>query len=162
MKAIVAVDKNWGIGCNGNLLAYIPDDLKYFKRMTKNNVVVMGRKTLESLPGSKPLSLRENIVITRDINYSIENCIIFNDILTAVEEIVKIKDKDVFIIGGESIYKQFLPFVTECYVTKIDKEFDADTYFPNLEDLDWKLVEKSEKQFYNNIGYTWCKYVRIK
>lgn len=159
MKAIVAVDKNWGIGYKGNLLIHIPEDLKYFKRMTKNNVVVMGRKTLESLPGAKPLPYRKNIIISRDINYKIENCIVFNNILSAVKELSNYND-DVFVIGGEAIYKEFLPFVEECYVTMIDSEFEADTYFPNLENLDWKLVEKSDKQFYNNISYTWCKYIR--
>lgn len=162
MKAIVAVDKNWAIGCAGRLLTYIPDDLKYFKNMTSSKVVIMGRKTYESLPkGSRPLPNRHNIVITTSSNFEEEGVKVFNNLDKVIEYLKTFNSEDVFIIGGESIYRQFLPYINECYVTKIDYQFQADTYYPNLDNMnDWELFETSDEQTYFDITYTWNIYKR--
>lgn len=136
MNLIVAVDKNWGIGCDNKLLAHIPEDMKFFREMTMGKVVVMGRKTFESLPNGA-LPNRTNIVLSRDENFKADNVRIHNSI--------GIGDDSVFVIGGESIYKQYLPLCKRAYVTKIDAEFEADRYMENLDKHpDW-TVESSKK-----------------
>ena len=109
MNLIVAVDKNWAIGQDNKLLAHIPEDMKFFREKTMNQVVIMGRKTLESFPGENPLKNRINIVITTDKTYKKENAIIVSSIEEAIIEAKK-HNKDVFVIGGASIYKQMLIF----------------------------------------------------
>lgn len=138
MKAIVAVDKNWGIGKDGNLLVRIPEDMKNFKQTTINHVVIMGRKTMESM-GCKPLKDRLNIVLTRnyDINYPG-----FVFVHSETELIHYLKDHDLFgeswVIGGSEIYNLLLKYCMEVHITKIDAVFEADTYFNNLDtNKDW-------------------------
>lgn len=163
MKCIVAVDQNWGIGYKGNLLTHLPGDLKYFfKPKTLNKVVVMGRKTLESLPNQKPLVDRVNIVLTTDKTYKCDGAIICHSIEDVLQIIKNYPEDDVFIVGGESIYKQFLKMCDEIYVTKINKVFKADTYFPNLDKMkDWIIKWKSDIQKYPEIEYTWCSYEKV-
>lgn len=143
MKLIVAVDKNWAIGKNGDLLAHIPLDMKHFKEKTMNNLVVMGRKTLESFPGQKPLVNRTNLVLTRNTSYSANGVEIFH----SIQELQKRLDghDNVFIIGGGEIYHEFLRYCDEAIVTYIHQEFEADTFFPNLdENPDWHLEKESD------------------
>ena len=142
MSLIVAVDENFGIGKNNDLLIRIKEDMKRFKRLTTNNIVVMGRKTFESLPDKKPLKNRTNIVLTNDINYKIEGVITCNSV-DDVLKICKEYNKDVFIIGGEMIYSLFLPYSNKVYITKIYKKFEADKHFPSLNNS-WKIIEESE------------------
>lgn len=138
MNLIVAVDQNWGIGYNNDLLVKIPDDLKRFRLLTSGKTIVMGRKTFESLPNQKPLANRRNIVLSKDKNLKIENVQVIN----SIHEINQ--GNDVFVIGGREIYKQLLPYCEKAYITKIQHTFDADTYFPNLNTLNnWKVVEGS-------------------
>lgn len=161
MKLIVAVDANWGIGCKNELLVRIPADQRFFRETTTGNVVVMGRKTLESFPGGKPLKDRVNIVLTKENRESINGEVIVHSVEEALEEIKKYSE-EIYIIGGETIYRQFLPLCDEAYVTKIDHKYEADAYFPNLdEDADWKMTEESEEQTYFDITYTFTKYERI-
>lgn len=163
ISAIVAVDNNWGIGYNGQLLEQIPDDLKYFKTLTTNNIVVMGYKTWESLP-RKPLPNRINIIISHSHSYNkiIENGTIFSSLSDFITNFNK-SDKNIFIIGGGSIYKQLLPFCQRVYVTKIYKSYEnVDTYFPNLDiSEDWKPLNHSEIKEYNTIKYQFWEYDRI-
>lgn len=158
MKLIVAVDKNWGIGLNNKLLISIPEDMKFFMNTTMGNVVVMGRKTLESFPNAKPLKDRINIVLTRDKNYKVEGATVCNTKEEVLKEIEKYDTNNVYIIGGESIYRLFEPECDTALVTKIDYEYEADTYFPNLEEMGWELAEESEEQTYFDIIYNFCTY----
>lgn len=131
MKAIVAVDKDWGIGKNGQLLFHIKEDMKFFKEMTIGKVVVMGRKTFESLPDKKPLKDRTNLIITSAISVHTDN--LFIDTLDKIMEKLKEYDtNDIFIIGGESIYKQLIDYCNEAYITRVDYSYEADTFMPDL------------------------------
>ena len=159
MKAIVAVDLNWGIGCDGKLLETIPEDKKFFKEKTIGKVVVMGRETFESLPGKAPLKDRVNIVLSRNENYMDDRLIICNSIDETFDQLKKYDKNDIFVIGGEVIYKQFLSHCEEIYVTKIKNKYSADKYFPNLdEDQNWVLVESSEDKEYKGVGYNFQRY----
>lgn len=163
MNLIVAVDKNWAIGCNNRLLVSIPSDMKFFRETTMGKVVVMGRKTLESFPGGQPLKNRTNIVITSDSDYKVKDAIVVPSIEAAVEELKKYEEEDIFVIGGESIYRQMLPYCKTAYVTKIDHAYDADTFFPNLDEMeDWKLTGVTEEQTYFDLEYVFARYERIE
>lgn len=163
MNLIVAVDKNWAIGCNNRLLVSIPSDMKFFRETTMGKVVVMGRKTLESFPGGQPLKNRTNIVITSDSDYKVKDAIVVPSIEAAVEELKKYEEEDIYVIGGESIYRQMLPYCKMAYVTKIDHAYDADTFFPNLDEMeDWKLTGVTEEQTYFDLEYVFARYERIE
>lgn len=158
MNLIVAIDNENGIGKNNNLLTHLPEDMKFFKETTMNSVVIMGRKTLESFPKSEPLKNRINIVITNDLTYQKENAIIVHSVEAAIEEAKKY-NKDIFVIGGASIYKQFLPFVDTMFITQIYESFNADTFFPQIPS-NWKSENLSEIKEYNNIKFQFKKYTK--
>lgn len=161
MNIIVAVDKNWAIGKENHLLVSIPADMKFFRTTTTGKVVVMGRKTLESFPGGMPLKKRTNIVLTKDKNYKVKDAIVVHSIEEALEELKKYNSEDVYVIGGDSIYAQMLPYCDTAHVTKIDFGYEADAWFPNLdEDAEWKVAEESEEQTYFDLEYAFVKYVR--
>lgn len=160
MKAIVAVDKNWGIGRGKKLLVHLPGDLNYFKEKTLGKIVVMGRETLESLPGKRPLPGRRNIVLTRNRGYGTE-CPLCHSKQELLDLIMGENDEDVFIIGGEKVYRDFLPSCDTCYVTKIDESYDADKFFPNLdEDDDFSLIGESPTYEENGTRYKFVEYRR--
>lgn len=159
MNLIVAADKNWTIGCKGKLLVSIPGDMKYFREHTMGKVVVMGRKTLESFPNGLPLKDRTNIVITSNTEYSVKDTIMVHDLDSLFEELKKYNSEDIYIIGGETIYRQLLAYCKIAYVTKIDYSYQGDTYFPNLDkEANWKMVEESEEQTYFDLEYYFTKY----
>lgn len=161
MKMIVAVDRNWSIGNKGKLLVSIPEDMKFFRTTTTGKVVVMGKKTLESFPGGRPLKNRVNIVITHDESYSVDDAIVVHSIEEALEEVKKYNSDDVYVIGGESIYRQMLPYCNTAYVTYIDYGYEADTFFPNLEEnSDWRMAEESEEQTYFDLEYYFRTYIK--
>lgn len=137
INLIVAMDKNRGIGRNNRLLAHIKPDLKYFKELTEGNVVVMGRKTYESLP-IRPLPNRENIVLTREL-VRYEGCKVAHSIKELFGFLDDMKDRNVFIIGGGDIYKQLIYYADRIYVTHIFHEFYCDTYFPEI-GKEWDIV----------------------
>ncbi len=160
MKLIVAVDKDWGIGKDNHLLVHISEDLKFFKRMTTGHPVVMGRKTLESFPGGKPLPNRVNIVLTRNEDYTKEGAVIVHNLDELHKELAKYSE-DVFVIGGDSVYKQLLDECDTAYVTKIHRCFLADTFFVNLDErVEWEVTETSEPQTQDNFTYEWVTYTR--
>lgn len=160
MKIIVAADKNWAIGKDNKLLVSIPADMKFFRETTKGNVVVMGRKTLESFPQGQPLKNRVNIVITKNPDYKVKDAVVVHSVEEAIEESKK-NEGEVFCIGGESIYRAMLPYCDTALVTKIDHAYQADTYFPNLdEDSEWELTGETEEQTYFDIEYVFAKYER--
>ena len=161
MNIIVAADQNWAIGKDNKLLISIPADMKFFRTTTTGKVVVMGRKTLESFPGGQPLKKRTNIVLTRDKNYKVKDAIVVHSIEEVLEELKKYDSEDVYVIGGDSIYSQMLPYCDTAHVTKIDFAYEADSWFPNLdEDPEWKIAAESEEQTYFDLEYTFVKYVR--
>lgn len=163
MNIFVAVDRNWAIGYRGKLLVKIPADHRYFREMTTNKAVIMGRKTLEDLPGGLPLKNRLNVVITTNPDYKVPDAVIAGSIEAAIEAVRDFDTRDIYVIGGESIYRQMLDMCDTAYVTKIDYAYAADTFFPNLDKLDdWKLTGESEEQTYHDLIYTFCKYERIK
>ncbi|MCH5281623.1 MAG: dihydrofolate reductase [Lachnospiraceae bacterium] len=161
MKFILSADKNWAIGNKNNLLVRIPNDMKNFRTITTGNVIVMGRKTLESFPQGQPLPNRVNLVLSKDASYQVKGAITLTSIEALFEELKKYPDKEVYVVGGGSIYKQLLPYCDQAIVTKIDEAYEADTYFTNLDELDeWKITEESEEQTYFDICYTFVTYER--
>ena len=162
MNLIVAVDKNWAIGMNNKLLVSIPQDMKFFRETTKGKVVAMGRKTLESFPGGQPLKNRVNVVLTSDKNYQVKGTVVVHTIEEMVEELKKYEDEEIFVIGGESIYRQLLPYCSTAYITKIDHAYQADTFFPDLDqDPDWRMTKISDEQTYFDLEYVFTVYERI-
>lgn len=158
MKLIVSADENWGIGSNNQLLVHIPEDMRLFREMTTGKVVVMGRKTRESLPNGT-LEGRVNIVLTHDQNYKAGNAVIVNSLEELHQELEQYDANDVFVIGGSSIYGQLLDECDTAYVTKIDFAYSADAYFPNLDEApEWELVAESEEQTYFDIIYHFRTY----
>lgn len=159
MNLIAAVDKNWAIGRNNKLLVSIPDDMKFFRETTTGKVVVMGRKTLESFPGKKPLKNRVNIVLTGDRSYQADGAVIVHDMEELHEELKKYPSEDIYIIGGESIYKQLLDECDVAHITKIDFAYEADVWFPNLDEKEaWVVTADSEEQTYFDLEYHFYKY----
>lgn len=161
MNLIVNVDKNWAIGLGSKLLVRIPQDMKYFRSMTTGHVVVMGRKTLESFPESKPLPNRANIVLTRDRGYQAPGAVVVHSMEELKEELEKYPGEEIFVIGGGQIYRELLPLCDKAYVTKVDRAFDADVYFPDLDqDPQWKMTKVSEEQTYFDLEYVFAVYER--
>ena len=158
MKDLVAVDKNWGIGKDNDLLFKIPEDVKFFKDETMGNVVFMGKNTLDSLPGGKPLKKRINIVLTsKDIKQ--DNLIVVHSVEEALKELKKYKTDKIYNIGGGKIFHEFLDYMEYSLVTKIDEEFEADVHYPNLDEMDnWEIIEESETREYNGLKYKFCIY----
>lgn len=159
MNCIVAVDENWGIGYQNELLIRIPSDQKFFRQETTGKVIVMGRKTLESFPNARPLPNRTNIVMSTKKDYTLKDAIVVHSMEELKEELKKYDTDDVYVIGGDSIYKQMLPYCKMAQVTKIDHLYRADSYFPNLDEMDeWKIVQESEEQSYFDITYHFLQY----
>ena len=135
--------------------------MKQFREKTSGNVVIMGRKTLESFPNGLPLKNRVNIVLSKNAEASGNGEIVVRSVEEAIAEAEKYPEKEIYVIGGGSIYEQFLPYVDTVYVTKIDKAYEADTHFPNLDkDADWEITEESEEQTYFDLIYTYVTYKR--
>lgn len=163
MKMIVAVDKNWGIGKNNDLLVSIPADMKMFRTETSGKVVVMGRKTLESFPGGLPLKNRTNIVLSGNPDYQVKGAIVVHSLQELLEEIKKYPKDQVYCIGGDSVYKMLLPYCDTAQVTKIDFAYEADRYFPNLDEMpQWQVTAESEEQTYFDLEYRFVRYERCK
>jgi dihydrofolate reductase len=160
VKAIVCCDLNWGIGRNNDLLFKIPEDMKNFRQRTLNKVVVMGRNTLLSLPGGLPLKDRTNLVLSSTmVRDGIE---IFPSVDLLLDRLKAFNTADVFIIGGDSVYKLMLDRCGEALVTKVKAKADADAFFPNLDQLpNWRL--KNSTNFESSSGYelTFCEYENL-
>ena len=161
MNLIVNVDSNWAIGYRGKLLVSIPEDMKFFRSETTGKVVVLGRKTLDTFPGGQPLKNRTNIILTRNPNYQVKGAIICHSVEEVLEELKKYNSEDVYIIGGDSIYKEFLPYCDVAHVTRTDHVYDADAWFPNLEeDPAWVLTGESEEKTYFDLEFRFFRYER--
>ncbi|MDE6750090.1 MAG: dihydrofolate reductase [Lachnospiraceae bacterium] len=161
MNMIVTVDNNWAIGNKGGLLVRIPNDNKALRQETAGKVVVLGRKTLETFPQGKPLAGSTNIVLSTNSNYQVKGADIVHNLEELFEELKKYNDDEVYIIGGESVYRMMLPYCDVVHVTKIDHNYEADAYFPNLDMLkEWEITAEGEEQTYFDIAYEFVKYER--
>lgn len=163
MNLIFSADRNWGIGKGNALLFRTPGDMTFFKQMTMGRVVVMGRRTLDSLPSGKPLPKRTNIVLTRDVDFSRPSVIVCTSLDALFALLSDYTDEDIFIIGGEQIYRQLLPYAATAYVTRWDAAADADSFVPNLDELDgWQLDEYSDPISEKDVTYRFCTYRQAK
>lgn len=161
MQMIAAVDKNWGIGRKGKLLVSIPQDMKLFRNETMGHVIVMGRKTLESFPGQKPLPGRTNVVLTRDASYEVKGAVVVHSESELQEVLAGYESDDIYVIGGEQIYRLLLPLCDTAHITKIDHAYEADAFFPNLDnDPAWEISAASEEQTYFDLEYRFLCYRR--
>ena len=161
MNVIAAADKSCGIGFKGDLLYKIPEDMKYFRKMTLGKTVVLGQRTLLGFPGQKPLPQRENIILSDDMNFGCEGAVIVRSIEEALMEIKKRGPENVVIIGGGSIYRQFLPYCEIAYITKLKKSFEADTFIKNLdESADWELIGVGEPREFDGVAFSFDIYKR--
>ena len=163
MNLIVAVDKNWAIGCNNELLVRIPNDQKMFRQTTTGKIVVLGRKTIETFPQGLPLPNRTNIILSKSQDYKVKDATVVHSIEELLEELKNYPSEDIYIIGGETVYRQMLPYCDVAHVTKIDRKYEADAFFPNLEeDGNWEITAESDEQSYFDTTYTFVKYERSK
>lgn len=161
MNLIAAVDSNWAIGNKERLLVSIPNDHKHFREETTGKVVVLGRKTLQTFPQGLPLKNRTNIILSRDRDYKVKDALVVHSVEELLEELKKYHSDDVYVIGGESIYRQLLPYCRTAHVTKIDHAYEADAYFPDLDsDPEWEITADSDEMTYFDIAYTFLKYER--
>ena len=163
MNLIAAVDINWAIGNGNSLLVSIPNDMKFFREMTKEKIVVMGRKTLESFPGGQPLKNRVNIVLSQNADFSPKGVLVCRSLEELGEALKRYDTEDIFVIGGGSIYSLLLPYCDTAHITKIDHAYEADTWLPDLDkDPAWHVTADSEEQTYFDLEYRFLKYERKK
>lgn len=159
MNLIVAVDHNWAIGYQNDLLVRISSDLKRFKALTLGHAVLLGRKTLETFPGGRPLPGRPNFILSTDPAYTVEGA----TVLHSMEEAIKCCPEDAFVIGGASVYSALLPYCDTAFVTRIDAEFPADVWFPNLDESpEWAIAEEAAPLADNGISFRYVTYKRVK
>ena len=162
MKLIAAAAADWGLGFRGKLLFSIPEDMKFFREKTTDHVVVMGRKTLESFPGGRPLKNRVNVVLTTDPEYQAEGAVIVHSIEEARKVLSRYEDASVYVIGGEKIYRQMLPYCDEAFITRIDAVREADAFLPNLDrDPEWYLAATGETKEHEGLIFRFCTYKRF-
>ena len=161
MKAIACADLGWGIGKGGDLIYNIPEDMKFFRAMTGGKTVIMGRATLESLPGGKPLPKRRNIIISKTLE-SVEGAEVCKSPEEAAELLKDELSENIFVIGGEQIYREMLPYCDAVYITRVEAESNADRRFPNLDaDVEWKIAEKSPRYEHEGLFYSFATYKRV-
>ena len=164
MNAIVVVDKNWAIGRDNDLLFSLPTDMKRFRTLTSGGTVLMGRKTLDSFPGGKPLPKRVNIVLTRNPDFTREGAVIVPDYEAALVAAADTEPDKLWVIGGGSVYAALLSRCKRVYLTVVDAIAEgADTYFPNLEELaEWEVESVSEPIEENGLTYRFVDYVNTR
>ncbi len=163
MNLIVAVDENWAIGNKNELLISIPADHKFFRQETTGKVVILGRKTLETFPQGLPLKNRTNIIMSTNKDYRVKDAVVVHNLEELLSQIEKYDTEDVYVVGGESVYRLLLPYCDTAHITKIDHAYEADAYFPNLDAMpEWKITADSEEQTYFDITYHFLKYERVK
>jgi dihydrofolate reductase len=159
MNAIVAVDENWAIGKDGDQLVYLKADLQNFKRLTLGHPVILGRKTLATFPGGRPLPGRRNLVLSRDPDFHPEGVEVFRD----MESLLSAAPEDSFVIGGGSVYEALLPYCDLAFVTKLEGTWEADTWFPDLDtSSDWQVRDRAEPLEEKGIRFQYVTYERVK
>jgi dihydrofolate reductase len=167
LNIIAAVDENWGIGYQGRLLVQIPMDQKLFRQETMGKVVIMGRKTFESLPGQRPLDGRINIVLSTKPDFAPKGVHVTGSVEETLALLERYKQKncreeDIFVVGGEQIYRAFLPYCDTAHITQIEYNYTADTHMVNLEESpEWEMVDESDELTYFDLIFYFRKYQRI-
>ena len=163
MNVIAAVDSKWGIGNKRQLLVQIPADQKLFRQETTGKVIILGHRTLETFPQGMPLAGRTNIILSRDPDFKVKGADVVHSIEELMEELKAYDSRDVYVVGGESIYQQLLPYCYTAHLTMIDHTYEADAHFTNLEtDEEWVQTGESDEQTYFDLAYTFVKYERRK
>ena len=159
MKCIAAVDNNWAIGFKGKLLVSIKNDQKNFRDLTTGKVIVLGRKTLETFPNGLPLKNRTNVILSSNRDYKVKDAIVVHNDEELFELLGSYDTDDIFIIGGESVYKRYYKYCDTAIITKIDQTYESDAFFPNLdEDENWTMVSESEEMTCFSVEYTFREY----
>lgn len=159
MNLIVAVDSNWGIGTGGTQTVIIPEDRKHFRELTDGCTIIVGHRTLLDFPGKKPLPGRRNIVLTRNRDLTIDGAIVVSSLDELFKTIAETNPDKVFVIGGDSVFKMLLPYCTFAYVTKITASPEADSFFPNLDNLEnWFIEDAGTPRTYDGIEYIFQLY----
>lgn len=162
MNIVVAADRNWGIGNKGNLLVSIPNDQKMFRELTTGKVIVLGRKTLATFPQGLPLMNRTNIILSRNPDYKVRGALVAHSVDELMEMLKAYRSEDIYIVGGETIYKQMLPYCDTVHLTAIDHVYEADTHFPNLDaDPEWEKTADSDELTYFDLPYYFERYERV-
>ncbi len=161
MNCIVVADRNWAIGCEGGLLFSLPTDMRRFRTLTMGGTVILGRKTLDSFPGGRPLPGRRNIVITRNPDFHREGCEIVPTPQAALDLAAGTPDEQLWVIGGGSVYTALLPLCRHVYLTRVDAEApEADTFFPNLDKLPgWDIQQDSGPMEENGLTFRFVDYL---
>lgn len=158
MQLIAVVDENWAIGRDGDQLIYIPQDLKRFQALTRGHTVLFGRKTMETFPGGKPLKNRRNLILSTRPGFRVED----GEVFPSLEAALSAASADTFVIGGESVYRQCLPYCHTAHITKVHRAFPADTHFPDLDqDPHWVAVEEEGPFFHEGVPFTYITYRRL-
>lgn len=159
MIAIVVVDKNWGIGKDGEQIVYIPGDLKRFKDFTTGNTIILGRKTMYTFPGGKPLKNRRNLILSRNPDFKVEGGEVYPDLDSLMEHVT---DSDnTYVVGGAMVYNTMIGRCDRAYVTKIDAEYPADCWFPDLDaDPNWEIEWEGEQLEHEGVKYRYVNYRR--
>lgn len=162
MNMIVAADDQWAIGNKGELLVTIPADHRFFRQETTGKVIVYGRKTLHTFPQEMPLSGRDNIILSADPFYKVKNACVVHSLKELSVELKKYPAEDIYVVGGESVYRQLLPYCNVVHVTRIHQNYAADAYFPDLDQRqEWRITQDSDEQTYFDLTYHFLKYQRV-
>lgn len=159
MKLIAAADRNWGIGYRNRLQVHIPADLKRFQALTLGHTVLMGRKTLETLPGGRPLKGRRNLILSKNPQFRPEGA----EVYASADELLAAAPEDTFVIGGESVYRLLLPCCDTAYITRLHTVLPADCRLPDLDADDaWAVAEKEAPLEHDGIRFQYVTYKRVK
>ena len=157
MNIIVAVDENWAIGKDGDQLVYLSEDLKRFKALTMGHPVILGRKTLATFPGGRPLKGRRNLILSRDPAFAPEGGEVYPDL----EQLLATAPADSFVVGGASVYAALLPYCDTAHITRIDAVFPADKFFPDLDaDPAWQIQDVSDPMEHDGLSFRYYTYIR--
>ncbi|MCC8123199.1 MAG: dihydrofolate reductase [Oscillospiraceae bacterium] len=157
MNLIVAVDRNWAIGKDGDQLVYIPADLKRFQALTMGHALILGRKTLATFPKGLPLAGRRNLILSRDSAFSPTG----GEVFRSLDSLLAAAPEDAFVVGGESVYRALLPHCDTAYVTKIDHTYPADVFFPDLDiDAQWYLAQEEAPLEQKGLSFRYLTYRR--
>lgn len=161
MILIAAVDETWGLGHQGQLLVRIPPDLKRFQELTTGNVILVGRKTLQSFPKGKPLPHRVNLVLTSNPSFQCDDAVVCHTIDELLKTAHLYTDKEIYVAGGGSLYEQLLPHCSKAYITKVKGSFPADTYLENLDISEqWTCIEQGAWQESHGMTFAFCTYTK--
>lgn len=163
MDLMVLVDESWGIGCSGEQMVYLSQDLKRFKEMTLGKTMVLGRKTLGTFPHGKPLVGRKHMILSGNPSFVVEGATVYSSLEDLLSAVSSLEEEEVMVIGGASVYEQLLPYCERAYVTKVSGHYTVDCYFPNLDQMEqWVLESQSETLEEGEVSFSYCIYTRLE